>query len=131
MFIPKHFSEDKEFYNPYTDPLNEGLGVTNNTKAVIKYFKDISNDCLHIASGYPPPSGSLFDIDYCDISETKYYQLEDRYTYLFKLQLPKSNNTLEWLDDNTIIIIACNKYNSELKRKKDKKTWLWKYGICI
>ena len=117
MFFPKRSTKIYE-YDYYADELNESLGVTNNTKAIIRFFKDICSDCLKIASNVPINTSPQFDLLFC--KQHDIVEQSNVTTHAFSFIIPKSHNTLEWLDDNTKIIIFCNNFNSEKDRKKDK-----------
>lgn len=117
MFFPKRSTTIQE-YNYLADELNESLGVTNNTKAIVRFFKDICSDCLKIASDVPISTSPLFDLVLCNFHEER--QLKYSYTHIFNFTIPKSHNTLIWLDDNSEVTIICNNYNSESDRKKDR-----------
>ena len=61
------------------------LGVTENTDAVVQFFKDTSEECMKIASN-SPAANSMFDIVFCNRYE--HQQTEFSYTYIFSFNIP-------------------------------------------
>lgn len=116
MIIPKRSAEIKYLAISATDVLNETLGVTDNTDAVVQFFKDTSDECLNLASD-SPAANSMFDIAFCNGYE--HQQTKFSYTYIFKFSIPDSNNTLSWLSNDSKIIIICNRYESQKDRLAD------------
>lgn len=102
MIIPKRSAETKYQVKNTSNVLNETLGVTDNTDAVVQFFKDTSDECMKIASN-SPTANSMFDIVFCKGYE--HQQTEFSYTYIFSFNIPDSNNTLSWLSKDSKVIL--------------------------